>query len=231
MEEALQELKNLMNSLFIKDLKEEAKELKNNITSQFQGAVNDFTNDYQELVNKASKKVLEPQIKELDKKHDSVISEVTTLKTEQGKFFVELIEKNKNLESSLVGLSSKILTKIFFLEKFGKLCSEYESKNKELIQLISDLNKRTNSIISELNNVKNNQISSNNNIVEKFNNLEEKIQLVHTEFNDKIESINKNSQKYEQLFVEKSYRIISNSYIILSLGIVEILILLYILFR
>ena len=61
MEEARQELKNLMNELFVEDLKTKANELSETVSSQFRGAVQKFTRDFDEMVDESVKRVVDPK--------------------------------------------------------------------------------------------------------------------------------------------------------------------------
>lgn len=171
MEQAKQELKSLMNELFVEDLRNKADQLLTEMATQFQGAVNDFTNEYQNLVNNAAAGIIDPKINYLNENFDKmssafeekltmVLSELSRLKTNVDDIFVALQSEN----SPLMAKISENLIKIADVknalwdqeakngERFSttlNLCTEISNHNQNIASTIASEAQDINSKIYE----------------------------------------------------------------------------------
>lgn len=133
MEEAKQELKNLMNELFVEDLKTKADDLTNSISCQFQGAVNTFKRNFDEMVNESIEKIVEPKFSQVTEKYNTLQDQINTTLQQNSEGIdrrLKSIEDNidrlyKNQDNKLDELGGSLLSSTNSL--FQKI---YESDNK-----------------------------------------------------------------------------------------------------
>ncbi|MCK9280229.1 MAG: hypothetical protein M0P71_06390 [Melioribacteraceae bacterium] len=237
MQEAKNELKNLMNELFVEDLKENSKELRDNITKDFEGAVGEFKKNYNKLIADAAIKVIDPKVEQLRTSISELRNTVTTnndnLTTKINNIKDELEEKLNELIKIQNENTPKLDAAKTNTEKaINDIKDKFSAQKTTSDNLISNIKSIETKVSNESKKVFDQIVADSKSIIEKVNNessinKERNTDLVNFIKNEVIKQINENTSTEIKTKSIHSARL---SQYLIALTIIETLLLLYIIF-